>query len=66
MNAAVAQPMDFTISQESYDRYLQKKEVINNDRLRPDNENFFDALMSVDMAATPEGRSILDAIRKLN
>ena len=65
METVAAKMMDLTISQESYDRYLERKEVINNERLRPGNENFFDALMSVDMAATPEGRGILDTIRKL-
>ena len=60
-----AKPMNLTISQEAYDRYLKKKDVISNTRLRPDNEDFFDALLSADMAATPEGRKILDAIRKL-
>ena len=59
-------PLDLTISQEAYDRYLKKKTVISNTHHRPDNEDFFDALMSVDMTATPEGREILDAIRKLN
>ena len=54
------------ISQEAYEKYLQKKDVISNTRLRPDNEDFFDAIMSVDMTATPEGREILDTIRKLN
>jgi hypothetical protein len=58
--------MDLTISQEAYEEYLQKKEVISNTRIRPDNEDFFDALLSVDMTATPEGREILEAIRKLN
>ena len=57
--------MDLTISQEAYEKYLNKKDVISNTRLRPENEDFFDALMSVDMTATPEGREILDTIRKL-
>jgi len=58
--------MDIAISQEAYEKYLGKKDIISNARLRSDNEDFFDALMSVDMAATPEGRDILDAIRKLS
>ena len=57
--------MDLTISQAAYEKYLNKKDVITNTRLRPENEDFFDALMSVDMTATPEGREILDTIRKL-
>jgi len=58
--------MDITISQEAYENYLQKRDNISNIRLRPENETFFDAIMSVDMTATPEGREILDTIRKLN
>ena len=60
------EPMNLTISQEAYDRYLEKKILISNTRLRPDNEDFFDALMSVDITATPEGREILETIKKLN
>ena len=58
--------IDITISQEAYEKHLQKKDVISNTRLRSDNEDFFDALMSVDMTATPEGREILSVISKLN
>jgi hypothetical protein len=58
--------VDLTISQGAYEEYLQKKDVISNTRIRPDNEDFYDALMSVDMTATPDGRKILEAIRKLN
>jgi hypothetical protein len=57
--------MDINISQEAYEKYLEKKENISNIRLRPANETFFDAMMSVDMNSTPEGRKILDAIRNL-
>ena len=58
--------MDITISEEAYEKYRGKKDIISNIRLRPDNQDFFDALLSVDMTATPEGRDILDAIRKLS
>ena len=58
--------MNFAISQEAYERYLQKKDTINNNRLRPENEIFIDALMSVDMTSTPEGREILETIKKLD
>jgi hypothetical protein len=58
--------MNLTISQEAYERYLKKKEVIGNRRLRPENQTFMDALLSVDMNATPERRETLEAIRKLN
>ena len=58
--------MDLAISQEAYEKYLNKKDIISNTRLRPENEDFYDAMMSVDMTATPEGREILETIRKLN
>ena len=58
--------MDLAVSQEAYEKYLEKKDVISNTRLRPENETFIDAIMSTDMAATPEGREILETIRKLN
>jgi hypothetical protein len=61
-----AKQLNLSISQDAYDRYLLKKNVTNNKRVRPDNETFLDAMLSVDMTATPEGREILDAIRKLN
>jgi len=57
--------MDLTISQEAYERYLKKKESIGNKRLRPENQTFIDALLSVDMTATPERRETLEAIKKL-
>ena len=59
------QEMNFSISKEAYEKYLEKKGIISNTRLRPDDEDFFDALLSVDMTATPEGRDILNTISKL-
>ena len=59
-------PMNITISQEAYDKYLQKNDTISNMRLRPEGETFFEAMMSVDMTSTPEGRKILEAIKELN
>jgi hypothetical protein len=58
--------MDVTVSKEAYEKYLHKKDSIGNTRLRPENETFFDAMMSVDMTATPEGRKILETIKQLN
>jgi hypothetical protein len=57
--------MDFTIDQKSYDEYLIKKDSISNERIRPDDQNFFDALMSVDMKNDPEGKKIIECIRAL-
>jgi len=58
--------INLSVSQAAYDRYISKKNVISNKRVRPENESFLDAMLSVDMTATPEGREILDIIRKLN
>ena len=58
--------IDLTISQSTYEKYLSRKHSISNDRLRPENQDFLDAIMSVDMSATSEGRDILNAIKKLN
>jgi len=58
--------MELTISQEAYERYQKKENPVSNKRLRPDNEDFFDALLSVDMTATPERQKTLEAIKRLN
>ncbi|MDR3249118.1 MAG: hypothetical protein LBT39_10085 [Treponema sp.] len=57
--------MDLVISREAYEKYLQKDGDISNSRIRPEGETFLDAMMSVDMTATPEGREILDTIKNL-
>ena len=58
--------MNITISQEDYENYLKKKKVVSNDRLRADDETFFDALLSVDMTADPECRKALETIGALS
>jgi len=57
--------MDFVIEEEVFDEYLSKNDTINNERIRPDDENFFDALLTVDMDNDPDGRRIIEAIRGL-
>jgi len=57
--------MDFTIDQNSYDEYLEKKDFISNERIRPDDQNFFDALLSVDMKNDPDGKRIIKIIKAL-
>ena len=57
--------MDFVIEQEVFDEYLSKNDTINNERIRPDDENFFDALLTVDMENDPDGKRIIEAIRGL-
>jgi hypothetical protein len=57
--------MEINISQEAWDRYLNKEEVANNSRLRPENEDIFDAMLSVDMN-TPERQEMLKLIKELD
>ena len=57
--------MDFAIDQKSYNEYLSKKDSISNERIRPDDQNFFDALMSVDMKNDPDGKRIIEIIKAL-
>jgi len=58
--------MESAFSDEAWGRYLSKEEPVSNKRLRADSEDFLDALLSVDMAATPERREILEAIGRLS
>ncbi|GHV86040.1 hypothetical protein AGMMS50230_16480 [Spirochaetia bacterium] len=57
--------MDFIITQEDYNEYLSKKSAINNERIRPDDQSFFDALMTVDMKNDPDGKRAIEIIREL-
>jgi uncharacterized short protein YbdD (DUF466 family) len=59
---------NLTITDEDYEAYIQKNKnnYPQNTRLRPADEDFFDALASYDMADTPEGRELLDALSKLD
>jgi len=57
--------MDFLIDQKSYNEYFEKKDYISNERIRPDDQNFFDALMTVDMKNDPDGKQIIEIIKAL-
>jgi hypothetical protein len=57
--------MDLSITHEEYEEYLAQKETVSNTRVRPPDMNFFDALATVDLEATTEGRAIAEAIRNL-
>jgi hypothetical protein len=57
--------MDLTIDQKTYDEYLARKDSISNERIRPEDENFFDALMSVDMKNDPDGKRVIEIIKAL-
>ena len=55
-------------SKETYQAYLEQKESIINERLRGENETFFDAMLSeeADLTKTPEGREIIEFIGSYN
>ncbi|MDR0503804.1 MAG: hypothetical protein LBH16_10850 [Treponema sp.] len=64
----IINPVKITVSQEDYDNYVQRNRnnYPQNTRIRPDDMDFFDALLSVDMTTTQEGLNILNAISKLD
>jgi len=57
--------MDFSLEQNSYNDYLAKNDSISNERIRPDDQNFFDALMSIDMKNDSEGKQVIKTIKAL-
>ena len=57
--------MDFKINEKTYSEYRAKKDSISNERIRPDDQNFFDALMSVDMKNDPDGKKAIEIIKAL-
>jgi len=57
--------MDFQIDKETFDKYQAKNDTIRNERIRPDDENFFDALLSVDMKNDPDGKRAIKIIKAL-
>jgi hypothetical protein len=60
--------MDFTLTDKDYQEYLKRKDHISNTRLRPDDQDIFDVLLSeeADMSKTPEGRQTIAAIQSLD
>ena len=57
--------MELVLDQDSYNEYLKKDDYVSNERLRPDGQNFFDALMSVDMKRDPDGKRVIEMIKAL-
>ena len=51
---------DINISSQAWQRYLDNHETISNERLRPDNVSFWDAILSeeADFTQAPEGKRI--------
>lgn len=59
---------DSFFSEKSYQSYIEKKDSVFNERLRGEDETFFDALLSeeADISKTPEGKEALELIRNFN
>jgi hypothetical protein len=55
------------ISSKTWQEYLENHETVHNERVRPDNVSFWDAMLSkeADFTRTPEGKRIADLIRDL-
>jgi hypothetical protein len=55
------------ISSEIWQQYMHNHETFHNERLRPDNVSFWDAMLSkeADFTKTPEGKKIADLIKEL-
>jgi len=54
-----------TIDQKSYKEYLAKKDTISNERIRPDNQTFLDAIMTIDMKTHPDGKRVIQILKAL-
>ena len=57
--------MDFTFDDKNYRDYLAKSDTIDNERIRPDDQNFFDALLTVDMKNDRDGKYAIEIIKAL-
>jgi len=58
---------EINISSQAWQNYLDNRETVSNERLRPDNVSFWDAMLSeeADFTRTPEGKRIAQLIRDL-
>jgi hypothetical protein len=59
--------MELIFSEKAYQKFLCKKQTINNKRIRPEGESIWDALASeeADFTKLPEGQEILETFRQL-
>ncbi|GHV70268.1 hypothetical protein AGMMS49928_17390 [Spirochaetia bacterium] len=59
--------MELTISPETYKNYLEDNDTFSNERIRPDGESFWDAMLSkeADFTQYPEGKQIVELIKAL-
>jgi hypothetical protein len=55
------------ISPQAWQEYFNNNDTISNERLRPDNVSFWDAMLSkeADFTRTPEGKRIAELIRDI-
>jgi len=58
---------EIAISPQIWQNYLNNYETVSNERLRPDNISFWDAILSeeADFTKTPEGKKIAELIGSL-
>jgi len=58
---------EINISSQTWQNYLNNRETVSNERLRPDNVSFWDAILSeeADFTKTSKGRRIAELIRDL-
>ena len=58
---------EIKISSQAWQNYLDNNETYSNERLRPDNLSFWDAILSeeADFTKTEEGKKILEFIKNL-
>ena len=56
-----------SISPQAWQDYLSNNDTVTNQRLRPENVSFWDAMLSeeADFTRTPEGKRIVELIRDL-
>jgi hypothetical protein len=60
--------MDFTLTNEDYQKFLKEKEYVSNVRIRPDDMNIFEWLNEAyeNMEKTPEGQRIIAAVQAID
>lgn len=58
---------DIKISPQAWQNYLNNRETVSNERLRPDDVSFWEAILSeeADFTKTTEGKRIAELIRDL-
>ncbi|MCL2802291.1 MAG: hypothetical protein FWD28_11105 [Treponema sp.] len=58
---------EINISSQAWQNYINNNETVSNERLRPDNISFWDAILSdeADFTKTPKGQKIAELIRDL-